>query len=405
MTAIFMVWNSKGLAIAADQSVTLSKTDENGNEQVVHSENESKLYKNDNFNFVVGSAGKEAINGVPINGILGQWFKNCGRELSLAAYVSNFMKWYSQEAALDQASNTYTVSIGRMEGILRALKEDFETEEDETKRTFDFRVQIIKENEELWRQDDFINSVGLTEKLNHSTSMENKPVANELIYLFQKHEYSEEVKTDFAEQLHHVFLTAFINIFGQEYDPSVDWQSYLCDFAKRYLIEFADSKWSSADLMFVGYGDTDWNPTCIVVKLYNFDFVVPWLVCENAYNRSEIWYQTLGQDAAVSKFWAPMDGRVRTELLDSLDANFEENPAIGEIKNQIHEVLNRHERDLLDPILEKVNVLSVRKLSFIAKQMVALESFRSFIHEYLPTVGGEIDCITLTRDDSEATRV
>ena len=41
------------------------------------------------------------------------------------------------------------------------------------------------------------------------------------------------------------------------------------------------------------------------------------------------------------------------------------------------------------------------KLQFIAEHMVAMESFRSYIEEYLPTVGGQVDCVKLSRVDGE----
>jgi hypothetical protein len=51
----------------------------------------------------------------------------------------------------------------------------------------------------------------------------------------------------------------------------------------------------------------------------------------------------------------------------------------------------------IESMRNKINSLPVTKLEFVARQFVELESLASFLVEDLPSVGGDIDSVIISR--------
>jgi hypothetical protein len=88
---------------------------------------------------------------------------------------------------------------------------------------------------------------------------------------------------------------------------------------------------------------------------------------------------------------------VKKEMTQKLQEQFGKKTYLPKVLGTIDEVIGSHDDDFVGPIRDKIELIGVEQLAFVAQQLVSLESFKSFINEYLPTVGGKIDCITLTR--------
>lgn len=116
MTAIFLVWNTKGLALAADQSTSAITKDEDGNDQVLFTTFETKIYQPSGKNFAIAFAGNKNINGIPIRGIINQWSKNCADSESLLGYAESFIRWLATNSFLDNCKRDYSMSISYLSG-------------------------------------------------------------------------------------------------------------------------------------------------------------------------------------------------------------------------------------------------------------------------------------------------
>lgn len=403
MTAIFMVWNSSGLAIAADKSVSATEGDVEGNRKVLFNDYESKLFKPKSRNFVVASAGNATLNGVPISGILSQWEKSCEKKDSLLDYAEDFLKWLATSSLLETVPNDNFSSINYVKGSLNHIMEKI-NQEVNSEEDFD---RVISNVFADWESVNPPNIFGFSPKkfeidykLNASTE-KDMHICMEFCRRFADFRLSEEAYNLYLSELGQLVDTAFNEVFEEQIDTSIYWQRKIKDCMIKFLIDHVSGNFRSADLLFVGYGEKDWLPYSVNMSLYHFDQLLPWAIIKSVSTPNAVWYDSLGQDSTILNFWNPISNEVKSELYKSLQDKFGNRTYLEKVLNEIDTIIESHQDDLLDPIRAKIELLSVEKLAFIAQQMVALESFRSFIREYLPTVGGGIDCIKLTRIDNE----
>lgn len=407
MTAIFMVWNNNGLALAADQSVTLTNENDDGTEDVVYADITPKILKNSNHNFAVASSGLSRVNRISINGILSQWLDSLDSKESMEECVFDFINWLSDSANLDEIINDFRHSKSRMDILLKLFKDNFPEKTKEGKiekyEQFDSVEEYIDYFFSEMENYDSVNTLSFDEDYHNIEEKDRLelPLLCSLIDRIDSRSFSNEKLMKIDQQAESIFQESFRNVFEIEANEDNPWHQYLRQKAKHHLIHFVDNDADYAEIMFCGYGRKDWLPSCYVLKLYNYDLGIPSLLLLSAYTVEQIWYQAIGQHAAVRKFWAPIDSKVQKELIERISDKYSHLSDIEDIADEIDEILDDHSDDLLALMREKIQYFSVKKLSYIAKQMVALEAFRSFIQEYLPTVGGEIDCLTISRENQE----
>lgn len=403
MTAIFLVWNKTGLAIAADKSITATEWDGDGNERVLFNDVDSKLYKSKQHNFVIGYAGNATINGIPIHGIVNQWIKTCGKFESLSDYVHDFLNWYANSSLLENAAYNLTISTDYISGSLRALKKVLFEEE----HSPDEFSKIIRENVSNWEIYNPPNIYGSSERRFDGDANFHDSIANDVdLYVefckrFENFSLPEELHIAYLNSLASKIIELFPSIFEFEFDESIQWHLDLKNNLIIYLKNHVNGSYQSTDLIFAGYGESDWIPNSIQIRLYNFDQIVPWAVVKKVTNPIAVWYQSLGQDETFDNYLDPINSVVREELYEALESKFKNEEFIEKVLDEIDSVLGSHQDDVLGHIRKKVRLLSLEKLEFLAQQMVSQESFNSFMRENLPTVGGGIDVITLSRDDSK----
>lgn len=398
MTAIFMVWNSTGLAIAADQSASVSGLDENGNRRVLFTENHKKIIKPSNFNFAIAAAGSSTINNVLIEGIVNQWVKTIQVESSMFDYVHSFIAWMANQSNLEDCARNYEYSRFRIRLILNTFRDEFKEKQIVVKHE-----EHIDSKFEKWKGVDLPNFFGQSlQRSSYSEINEDlKSVHNDFLLHMNPLNFIEETRNIEIENLKMPFAEEFEKVFGEELDLSKSWHVHLQNHIINYVIDYADEAWNYSHLMFAGYGDSDWMPICIKIKVFDFDTGIPIIVIDDASDPSEVWYEELAQDDAVNKFFRPVDRSARVEISNRLVMNFANDEIHRDIDSVIDSVLDEYSSSTTDLVLKKINQLSVEKLQFIAEHMVAMESFRSYIEEYLPTVGGQIDCVKITRVDGE----
>jgi hypothetical protein len=403
MTAIFMVWNSSGLAIASDKSVTASEKDTEGNHKVLFNDYASKLFKSRTKNFAVGIAGNSTLNGVPIQGIISQWEKSNEIRNSLLDYAEDFLKWFALNSMLENVHSEDFNSFEYVKGSIKYLIDkiqDSETAEPEIEQTIN---RVITD----WEESNPPNIYGFsplkfeTKYAANSSIDDDAQICIDFCKRFADFRLPEEFYGYYLNDLELLVKSSFAEVTGEQLDESIKWHQLLKDKMIKFLIDHVSGNFNSTDLLFVGYGETDWLPFSVKISIYNFDQLLPWAVVKKVTSPNAVWYQSLGQYSTVSNFWDPISSSVKSELFESLQDKFGKRAYLEKVMTEIDTIISSHEGDLLNPIREKIKLLNVEKLAFIAQQMVSLESFNSFIREYLPTVGGEIDCIKITRVDNE----
>lgn len=403
MTAIFMVWNSTGLAIASDRSASATETDEAGNVRVLFNEYESKIFKPSNRNFAAASAGSAAINGVPIQGILHQWNKTCEQKATLFDYAESFVQWFASTSLLETAHNGQDVTSNYVAACLEFVFERLAEVEQDLNSYINTINQIFTEWEENNPPNIYGNAVekkGVEFRQNNSIQADI-PLYHSFVKRFENFRLPDSVYEGYEEDLSRIFDAEFKESQQVDFDPEDPWNSLLKQRLMQFVPNYVNGKWEYADILFAGYGENDWLPSAVKIRIYDFDQMIPWVVITKVTDIDSVWYQYLGQNETVSRFWDPISSVVRNEITEVLNVKFGNRNYLEKVLTEIDTVISSHDGDLLNPIRKKIKLLSVDKLAFIAQQMVSLESFNSFIHEYLPTVGGDIDIVKLTRVDGE----
>lgn len=398
MTAIFLVWNTAGAVIAADQSASVIGEDENGKKKVLFTENHKKLIKPKDHNFAIAHAGSSNVNSIPIGGIVSQWLKQVEKQDSLYGYVISFISWLVNDSNLDACINSTSVTTDRIAEILTKIRDDFHEKQIIVKQK-----DYIDSQFEIWRKKDLSNFFGNSpDRQTFNQNIDNlRDSHNDFRNQIDSLRLTTEASSASIDYVDELFPEVFDEVFGFEYDEKVDWHKHLRKSTTNYIIDYVDESWAYSHIMFVGYGTDDWIPSCVKIKLFNFDTQSPVIVVDEVSSPNEVWYEDLAQTDAVRKFFRPLDVNVRDEIEKRIEMNFSSEGIHSDISSVIDSVLDEFSTSSSDLIREKIDSLGVDKLQFIAEHMVAMESFRSYIEEYLPTVGGQIDCVKLTRIDGE----
>jgi hypothetical protein len=404
MTAIFLVWNPSGLALAADKSISITRTNPDGNEEVLFNDYLTKIYKPERFNFAVGAAGNLKINNIPILSILEQWGKTADPKPYLLDHVEDFLIWYATESMLENANDSSNTTLKYVQGCLGLLKNYLDIvnmSESEINET----INLTFDDWEKYNQP---NIFGFSEKktttdyrYNESTDSDEH-LCVDFCSRFAKFNLNENDHDYLVDSLSNLIILCFAEYFEKSFDLEIEWHANLLNRMTNFLMNYVSGNFKSTDIMFVGYGNDDWVPHIVTLSLYNFDQLLPWAVIKKVSNANHIWYFALGQYETFDKFLDPISSDVRREIYDELRSKFGEEAFFDNVLTEIDRIIVQHEDDILEPIRNKINLLSVDKLAYLAQQMVSLESLSSFIREYLPTVGGEIDVVKLTRVDSAA---
>jgi len=160
-----------------------------------------------------------------------------------------------------------------------------------------------------------------------------------------------------------------------------------------------------------GTGRMDWAP--FATASLNASSLVDWLPDGGAWNKSWkvkndvgtsnpratlsyvteprfVWYLDLAQSSQVDMFLGGIDGSYKDRVIDIFGELVDDTgPSV--------EKINEFESDRLAKMRAKVNNLSISKMEFVARSFVEMESLGSFLVEFLPSVGGNIRTISMTR--------
>lgn len=399
MTAIFLVWNAKGAAIAADQSVSVVTKDDEGQEQTLWTETENKLYLLQNKKVALASSGSATINNIPVNGILSKWEEALTEDYkNLSDYATNFVYWLAKTDLHKQFGSEFD-SDKRVGLVLKAIRSAIEEDKNSDE------IQVIENTIQYWESqeqhcllgpdiDRFANSADWT---NHDAFLTQKFILN-----FEPNKIPLEKIRSTQHKIEEIFEEQFKICFEAEYESSIKWHKYLLERTLRYFQNYIDKgEPNHMSLMFVGYGTSEWIPQCVVLDIYDYDLPVPKISVRNVTNPDWVWYQSLAKEKEFSTFLTGIDENMENSIFRKLaeieeernDSDTTEKELISKILNS---VLDESRGNRIAAMRSKIRLLPVNRLEFVARQMVQIESLASFLQENLPSVGGEIDSVTIS---------
>jgi hypothetical protein len=395
MTAIFLVWNNKGLALAADQNVTITRTNDDGKVETLWTETESKIYQVPNQKVVIASSGAGTVNNIPINGILSQWALDVQPNFSdLATYAESFVRWLDNSTLENQFKYGFTTSF-RIERLLKALSSKLADSPDVEPET------VVENLFNFWESKEFplLCGPGLNDYIKrYDWTDSSRPLAREFLDRFSDYQQTEAVHAYNRETVDNLFNEQFENVFERPYSAQSAWEFKLKVRCLEYVLSYVDSDDKDpAVLMFAGYGNGDWTPTCVILRLWSYDLPLVRISLDRINTPNWVWYEDIGQNDQINTFLNGIDWNIESTLQKFVSDNVTDGVIQQEHADIFQSRLDELTNTRIESMRNKINSLPVTKLEFVARQFVELESLASFLVEDLPSVGGDIDSVIISR--------
>jgi hypothetical protein len=389
MTAIFMVWNNSGFALAADESLSITDRDEQGNERTLWTDTVEKIFSPQNHKICVAWAGNRYVNSIPIGALLTRWAEHLDQKLpKVEDYVIDFLSFIENTRVPNSWHYQHDLRR-RIEQILFTFKRELDLNPSNI-------IPFVRDMVERWRSNEPVNLYGdeFDEYIEQNRTEEDDEW-NLWIHLAEKWSKHEKVSTkesDFGTLkllIQDILETCFSEVFESSLDLEIEWHKYISDLLIPYLVNTCDGE-RVAKLLFVGYGSEDWTPTSVKITLRNFDNSSPRATLSYVTEPRFVWYLDLAQSSQVDMFLGGIDGSYKDRVIDIFGELVDDaGPSV--------EKINEFESDRLAKMRAKVNNLSISKMEFVARSFVEMESLGSFLVEFLPSVGGNIRTISMTR--------
>lgn len=393
MTAIFLVWNRKGLAVAADSALSLQRELEDGTVQTISTTETNKIIRVPSKSIVAAWSGSDLVNDVPISSIVDRWAANCPSFSSLYDYAENFIKWYMEVALLEQESlgNYLEASFISQFQLMKNSLDGNEVGERSQSEVVDWFYDFWETRK---HQSIYGSAKNKNEPLRRVKNDEN--LYSEFIQRFSNYQINQEVYLEYLAQVESAFDGAYEIIFKDSPWYQGNEISKLKLRSVRFNMDYIFEV-EQTTLMLAGYGEEDWIPRCVVLNIFDSDCLLPRISVSRVTNPNAVWYEEIGQSAAVEKFFDPIDYQVQRELRERLREKFRGRNYLDKVMVEIDDIIQQHSDDMYGPVRRRVKHFNTERLAFVASQMVALESLNSLIKEDLPGVGGRIDVVQLSR--------
>jgi len=384
MTAIFMVWNTTGFALAADDSVSVTTLDSEGNEKTLWTDTGEKIFMPENHKLAVALAADMKVNNIPISHLLSMWQSNLTSEMNyLTDYVINFLNFLPNCNFPENYQYRNNLLI-RCNNILGTVKTEFETN---PTNISSFTRDIIQR----WSNREPSNIYGprFKQEVEGYETLEDQ--ADEMTNQFAR-DWIANSKFDFNESeinelVINVIKESFETTFDYPWNKEIDWHNSILNDLVPYLINKIDAE-NDTHLLFVGYGTKDWVPHLVKLSIHPFAAGLPRADVKLVANPFIVWYESLAQSDQVDLFLLGYESSYHSKVSSLLPE---------EAKANILAQLEELESERISEMRKKVNNLSLTKLEFVARSFVELESLGSFLVEYLPSVGGDIKVVSMTR--------
>ena len=153
------------------------------------------------------------------------------------------------------------------------------------------------------------------------------------------------------------------------------------------MINYIDSE-AYTKLLCVGYGKDDWIPQLVKISIHPNLNRAPRAQVLQVANPLKVWFSDLAQTDQVDMFLQGYNNEYNDLALTFVPEDS---------KLVASECLSAFEEKRFSEMKKKVNNLSLTKLEFVARSFVEMESLGSFLVEYLPSVGGDIKVVSMTR--------
>ena len=381
MTAIFAVWNRKGLAVAADTQVSITDSE---SEHTMWTDSTSKVRRLSGHNVIVAYAGSPNINGIPVLSVVDEWRETITAPLETTAdYVGHFFNWLSDHPLPPEVSPSQSIYV-RVDRILNYLIGDEDGSEIPTSENVLDALAGWKQTE---RQNIFAHWEWsyIRNQLEESRDDEERHRLSYVLAAQPSLTTDQEGDELFrlAVALEEILTDRFHVKFSDEGDHHL-----VRDYLAGYLLRYWDDELTETEMLFIGYGSKEWVPSGVAVRLASYGGRLPRAVFLETWNENHVWYVAIAQEQQVDTFLQGISPPLQLKLLE----HYDEHEDTG-----VKDLLADQMADRLATMRSKIKFFAPEKLAYVARSFVEVERLGSLLMEDLPGVGGEIEVETLSR--------
>jgi hypothetical protein len=394
MTAIFATWNKWGFSLAADSNLT------NQSKGVAWVDPIEKIIRIPNHQVAFAASGAAMLENVEINELIREWSKSLENQplSSLREYVENFLIFYSRqhfyrkESLPEWAIEIVGSELKKLKEIIdekeltiKELESEFVAGKSGTFPSFniyssffeklhDFNAAKIELSDvDDWRIDQFRRILSAVEERGEQES------------LLQQNYFQYE-NLDWYRNM-------FNELFNTEFSIENDLHLKIMELS---LVELESRLWNPENkvkTLFIGFGQKDWQPQAIEVHLYNFGCGLPSAAIKRISNPNYDWFLSIAIERGVFGF---LRGVGEGEQIQNLIKSAKPLIKKGKIED-FSSLLTEYGESLLTAGMEKMDSLTPARLEYIARLFIQIESLYSYLNEPVPSVGGDVATITMTK--------
>lgn len=391
MTAIYLIWNNSGFALAADSNQTVDFSNQAWVDPV------DKIIRVGNHQLAFGAAGAATIGGIDITEFVRAWSNTLQKEEypEVLDYVLDFLNYFqSQNFPYQPEVADWVTSAFKSE--LEEIKEFLDVEhrspgdlDIEWKR----RVRNSGWNLNLFSTywDELINTAdfpeltpGVRDKLTKLQRIQDSlKNGGKLRTLRSVHFFSEKEIGWYSN--------IFQEVFGVPLDLTNLYHQEILGSACMVFESLLNFK-PRIESLFVGFGKNDWIPSAYQVCFYTNLLGIPRVAIKNVPSPKTDWYVNLGIETGVDEIVNGLSDPHREKLIDAVKDHIK-----SKHLEAFEESLKEFGRERFSAAMSKMDLLTPARLEYVARLFVEIESLHSYLNEPVPGVGGNTKVISMTK--------
>lgn len=396
MTAIYLMWNNNGFALAADSNQTANA------KNITWVDSVEKIVKISGHQVAFGSSGNASLEGVEVNEIIRAWSQNLGEthKDTFEDYITDFLVYFANlklprpGISEKQLEDWFTVDFSTIKDLME--ENDQNIEKASAEYIVDARHNVWNLNllGNYW--DQLVNTKDWEDSLNDQTRQK----------IARLEKVREEVKrilgrsTSFVDQSHFEYFSeewlgrAFFEVFKRDLDlkNSLDREIVRLPCIKlEHLLDFD----APINFIFVGYGKNDWLPVAYVLKVYRSVLGSPRIAVSQIATSETEWFLSIAIETGVNELIRGTTETSRERLTEVAKPHIKK----GHLES-FREVLNNEGNTRFRDAMAKIDLLTLDRLEYVGRLFVQIEALQSYLNEPVPGVGGDTKIISMTKTTS-----
>lgn len=395
MTAIYLMWNNNGFALAADSNQTAAANNQTWVDSV------EKIISIDGHQIAFGASGSATLEGVEVNEIVRSWAKRLpdNHFKHFDDYLVDFLSYFGSL----QLPHAGYGDRDRKEFIkkeLEILKEELDENNGDLILTREKWIDSLKHNvwnlnlygtrwEDLNNTQDFIETLTevTLEKISRTEAIRDRVLKN--------------VPIDVRRMVGNPALDKYIDsyvaepfpeIFGETYNPQNANHVLITEIMTINLENRFDFE-APIEFIFTGYGEEDWVPSAVKLKVASRVHGTPRIAIAQIATPLTDWYLSLAIDSGVNALVRGIGGYSRSRLMELAEPHLKKNH-----EEPFNQALLDSGSKQFENAMGKIDSLTISRLEYVARLFVQIEALQSYLNEPVPGVGGDTRIISMTKN-------